>query len=101
VIKNRRYLIWSGAYFLAVVVLAYSVTFLGFPVSEAEMRESLFFGMVLGLAGVFGILTTLSGLVHMFTHRNYGWFVSTLFLVFVSAYLYGLVVVTKPDTDVV
>jgi len=101
VIENRRYLIWSGAYFLAVVVLAYSVTLLGFPVSEAEMRESLFFGVALGLAGVFGILTTLSGLVHMSTHKNYGWFVATLVLVFVSAYLYGLLVVTKPNTNVV
>ena len=99
-IENRRYLIWSGIYFLVVVALAYSVTLLGFPVSEAEMRESLFFRVTLGSAGVFGVLTTFSGLVHMITHKNYGWFVSTLFLVFVSAYLYGLLVATKPNTGV-
>ena len=99
-IENRRYLIWSGTYFLAVVALAYSVTFLDFPVSETYMRDSLFFQVALASAGIFGILTTFSGLVHMITHKNYGWFVSTLFLVFVSAYLYGLLVVTKPNTNV-
>jgi hypothetical protein len=100
VIEDRRYLIWSGTYFLAVVALAYSVTYLDFPVSETNMRDSLFFRVALASAGIFGIVTTLSGLVHMFTHRNCGWFVFTLFLVFVSAYLYGLLVVTKPNTNV-
>ena len=98
-IENRRYLIWSGTFFLAVVALAYSVTFLDFPVSEAYMRDSLFFRVALASAGIFGILTTISGLAHMITHRSYGWFVSTLFLVFVSAYLYGLLVVTKPNAN--
>ena len=99
-IENRRYLVWSGIYFLAVVALAYSVTFLDFPVSEADMRESLFFRVILASAGVFGVLTTFSGLVHMITHKNYSWLVSTLFFVFVSAYLYGLLVVTKPNKDI-
>jgi hypothetical protein len=97
-IENRRYLIWSGTYFLAVVVFGYSVVLLGFPVSEEVMRESALGLIATTLAGLIAISTTLSALAHMITHKNYGWLVPTLFLVFVSAYLYGFFVATRPNS---
>ena len=93
-IENRRYLIWSGAYFLAVVVFGYSVILLGYPISEEVMRDSTVAFVATALAGLFALLTTLSALGHMISHKNYGWLVLTFFLVFVSAYLYGLIEVT-------
>ena len=93
-IENRRYLIWSVTYFLVVVALGYSVILFGFPVSEEVMRDSTLAYMATALAGLFALLTTLSALGHMISHKNYGWLALTLVLVFVSAYLYGLLEVT-------
>ena len=95
-IENRRYLIWSGTYFLTVVVFGYSVILLGFPVSEEVMRDSTLVFIATLLAGLVAIFTTISAVGHMIAHKHYGWFVFTLFLVFVSAYLYGFLVVTRP-----
>jgi len=93
-IENRRYLIWSGTYFLAVVAFGYSVTLFGFPISEEVMRESTLAFIATALAGLFALLTTFSALGHMISHKNYHWLVLTFVLVFVSAYLYGLLEVT-------
>ena len=87
-------MIWSGTFFLAVVVFGYSVILFGYPISEEVLRDSTLAFLATALAGLFALLTTLSALGHMISNKNYGWLVLTFFLVFVSAYLYGLFEVT-------
>lgn len=58
------------------------------------MRDSTLVFMATALAALFAILTTLSALGHMISNKKYGWLVLTIFFVFVSAYLYGLIEVT-------
>ena len=65
------------------------------------IQDSQLYVVIALPAALFAGFTTLSAMRHMIVHKNYGWLVSTVFLVFVSAYLYGLLVATKQKKDTV
>ena len=100
-IEDRRFLVWSGVYFLVVVALGYSIVLFDIPTTREAANDSPLYLIVVLPACVLAIYTTFSAMWHMIVHKNYGWLIVTFVLVYVSAYLYGFFVATKHDTDTV
>jgi len=98
-IENRRFLIWSGIYFLVVAALGYLVVLAEFPAPrDVFVKSPVFFVVVLpACLLVFG--ATLSALIHVFEHKNYRWLLPILILAYVGAYLYGFLVASDPKSN--
>ena len=100
-IENRRFLVWSGVYFLVVVALFYSVVLFDFPIPRELAIDSPLFQIVVIPACLLAIFTTFSAMKHMIVHKNYGWLISTFFLVYFSAYLSGFLVAAEENMNTV
>ena len=94
-IENRRFLIWSGTYFLVVAVLGYLVVFAEFPVPRDVFVDSPV-SLILTLpAALLVLAATLSALMHVFEYKNYRWLFPIIILAYVGAYLYGFLVASE------
>ncbi len=94
-IENRRFLIWSGTYFLIVAALGYLVVFAEFPVPRDVFAESAAAVVITLPAALLVLGATLSALIHVFEHKNYRWLFPILILAYVGAYLYGFLVASN------
>ena len=94
-VADRRFLIWSGGYFIAVAILAYMVVDLGIPVSRDIFIASPLFLVITVPLALLQLAVTLSAFAHIFDQKNYWWLIPMFLIGNGGAYLYGFLVATK------
>ena len=99
IIENRKFLVWSGAYFVIVVAVGLGSLHLGFPFDGAGFHSSLIAKILTALAGILAVLVTTSALIHIFSNRRFVWLIPLTFTAYVGAFLYGYFVASNPEYD--